>query len=516
MLDRLGPNWAKFRSSVWRARLGAFVCGALAVPAFAPFGFWPLGLLSLLGLLALLQEQTPRRALGLGFAWGLGLNLPGLWWIHVSMTQFGGINLPMAVVLVGVLCLYLSLFPALACGLLARFWPTTDWRRHLVGLPLLWLLADWGLGHLLTGFPWLWLGYSQIDTPLAGFAPLLGVQGVTLALLLCASGLLLAAQQRRWPWLLLPLGLFGLGALLKPIAWTQDGKPLKFALMQGNIPQAMKWDPAMVRPTLLRYMDMSRLNQDADVIIWPESAVPALENEVPEFLVNVDKAMRFNNTGFITGIQVMEPDTERFYNALLGLGQMDQDELEEYHFGHANRYYKHHLLPIGEFVPFGDLLRPLAPFFNLPMSSFSRGDEVQPNLLVQGHHFAPAICYEIAFSDELRRNVNADTHYLVTVSNDTWFGTSIGPWQHMSIARMRALELGKPVLRATNSGVTVAIDAKGEVMKTLPQFEEGVLRATVAPAQGQTPYNRLGSAPLLLLLALGWLLGRWRRPVEAD
>ncbi|MGL4205017.1 MAG: apolipoprotein N-acyltransferase [Aeromonadaceae bacterium] len=499
----------------WRAPLIAALLGAATVPAFAPWNIWPLALATLVGFNLLLPAAGVRRTALLGFSFAFGLNLPGLWWIHISMTEFGGIPLPVAFLMVALLSAYLALYPALACGLLAKLFPASQrqaaWLRPLVTLPALWLLSDWAMGHLLTGFPWLWFGYSQIDSPLVGIAPLLGVQGVTLALLLAAGAISLSLRQRRPLWLLLPLALYGAGGLLQRVEWTQAGKPVKFALMQGNIPQAAKWDPKNIRPTLLRYLDMSREHQDAAIMVWPESAIPALENDMQPFLANMDDTMRFNKVGFITGIQYMDPKLGRFYNGLISIGQVDAAGEEVYRFGQSSRYYKSHLLPIGEFVPFGNLLRPIAPFFNLPMSSFSRGDVVQPNLQAHGYHFAPAICYEMAFSDELRQNVHADTDYLLTVSNDTWFGTSHGPWQHMEITRMRAIEFGKPLIRATNSGVTVAFDGKGKQLGILPQFKQEVLRVEVAPAKGQTPYNRIGSWPLFGFVALGLLASFWSR-----
>ena len=501
--------------SGWPSLLLAALAGALAVPAFAPWNIWPLALLSLILLQLLLAGQTTRRSGQLGFCFAFGLNLPGLWWIHISMTVFGGIPLPVAFLMVALLAAYLALFPMAACWLWARLSPnrTTKpgWMTTLVAFPAFWLLGDWAMGHVLTGFPWLWLGYSQINSPLIGIAPLLGVQGITLALLLSSGALLLTLHERKPHWLLLPLALFAAGAGLQTIHWTQEGKPLNFALVQANIAQEAKWDPKNIRPTLLRYLDMSRDHQDADVIVWPESAVPALENEMQEFLANLDGAMREHHTGFLTGIQYLDMSQRRFYNGVIGMGQIDNAGKQSYHYAQGNRYYKRHLVPIGEFVPFGELLRPIAPFFNLPMSSFSRGADAQENILVQGHRFATAICYEMAFSDELRQNVHADTDYLLTVSNDTWFGTSHGPWQHMDITRMRAVEFAKPVIRATNSGVTLAIDAKGQPIKMLPQFQQQVLRVDVAPTRGQTPYNRFGSWPLIgwVLLALG--ITAWQR-----
>ena len=501
------------RTSRWSPLL-ALLSGALCVLAFAPWNIWPLPLISLTLLLWLLDNQPWRKAAVTGFAFAFGLNMPGLWWIHYSMTVFGGIALPVAFLMVALLAAYLAIYPALACALLARLFPTQNaiWRRVLL-FPALWLLSDWAMGHLLTGFPWLWFGYSQIHSPLIGYAPLLGVQGITLALLLCAAAISLGLQQRKPLWLLLPLALFAAGALLKPIHWTTEGKPVKFALMQGNIPQAAKWDPKNIKPTLLRYLDLTRDNQDAEIVIWPESAVPAFENDMQEFLANLDSSMHYNKVGFITGIQYMDMAQRRFYNGLIGLGWQDKEGKAEYRFGESNRYYKRHLVPIGEFVPFGELLRPIAPFFNLPMSSFSRGEAIQTNMQARGYRFAPAICYEMAFSDELRQNVHADTDYLLTVSNDTWFGSSHGPWQHMEITRMRAIEFGKPLLRATNSGVTIAFDSKGNTVGQIPQFKEAVLRTSVAPASGVTPYTRLGSWPLIgwVVIMLAWGLARENR-----
>lgn len=499
----------------WRGLFCAALAGALAVPAFGPWNIWALAPLSLLLLLMLLHRQPAKRSAWLGFAYAFGLNLPGLSWIHISMTSFGGIPLPIAMLMVAVLSAYLAIYPALACGLLARFFPQAGAVRTLLALPILWLLADWAMGWVLTGFPWLLFGYSQIDSPLVGYAPVLGVQGITLILWLSVGGIFLTGLRRQPLWLVLPAVLFAGGVWLHQQSWTTEGKPLKFALMQGNIAQATKWDPNNITPTLKRYLGMSHEHPDADIIVWPESAVPALENEMETFLVNIDEVMRENHTGFLTGIQYYDVNKRHYFNSVLGLGNLDAAGTMRYQFGQGNRYYKRHLVPIGEFVPFGNLLRPIAPFFNLPMSSFSEGDATQPNIVAHDHKFATAICYEMAFPGELLADVHADTDYLLTVSNDTWFGTSHGPWQHREISRMRAIEFGKPLIRATNSGVTVAFDSKGRTLGQLPQFTQQTLVVDVAPAQGQTPYNRFGSWPLLIWGGCGLLLAfLLRRPAQ--
>lgn len=255
----------------------------------------------------------------------------------------------------------------------------------------------------------------------------------------------------------------------------------------------------------MKYADLTRENWDADIIVWPEAAIPAFEIEVPSFLRNIDAAAKMNNSAIITGV-VNQGEDGQFYNSILSLGV---NPYGDYSFDMDKRYHKHHLLPFGEFVPFEDVLRPLAPFFNLPMSSFSRGDFVQPNIVANGKHMDPALCYEIIFSEQVRQNVTDDTDFILTLSNDAWFGHSIGPLQHMEIARMRALELGKPLIRSTNNGVTAVTDHKGKIIEQIPQFETAVLRAELVPTDGQTPYRIVGTWPLYIWAGLSLMLAWW-------
>lgn len=486
--------------------------GALLSFAFAPYKWWPIAFISMAGLLYFLQNISPRAAFKLTWCFAMAMNLPTLWWIHVSMTEFGGIPLPAAFLLVALLCSYLSLYPALAAWLLNRFVPTSGYVRHLLVFPALWLCSDWAIGHILTGFPWMWLGYSQIDNWLIGFAPVFGVQGVTLAVILLASTLVLFIQSRQILWLLLPACLFVIGYGLQTQRWTTEGDEVDFALVQGNIAQSLKWDPNNIKPTLVRYLDLTRANNDADIVVWPESAIPALENEMREFMINIDDAMRSQHIGFITGIQYYDQSEDHYYNAVIGSGLIDKEGQQTYQYGQKNRWYKAHLVPIGEFVPFGDLLRPIAPFFNMPMSSFNAGNAEQPNIISKGYRFATAICYETEFSEEMRKNIHPDTQFIVNVSNDSWFGSSDGPLQHMEIARMRAIEFGKPLLRSTNSGVTVAFDGQGKTLGEIPQFKASVLRVKAKATTGITPYTQWGSMPLIgfcfLSLIAGMILRR--------
>ncbi|MCG9720796.1 apolipoprotein N-acyltransferase [Shewanella sp. Isolate7] len=492
----------------------AYLAGASTALAFAPYGLWPIYPLAMAFALGHSRALTPRQTFLYWLSFGFGCFSVGISWVHVSMDTFGGLPLIASLGLMAILALYLALYPALAAYLSIRLVPKSLMLRYLAVFPAAWVLTEWARGWVLTGFPWLWAGYSQTNGPLAPLASNIGALGLSLVLTIIAGALAFAVTPsgkgvraiglRALP-LLLITSLAGLGAFasaqLSPISPT--GKSVRVALVQGNIAQSMKWQPEALWPTMLKYMDLSRPSlADTDLFIWPEAAIPAPEYMVEEFLDNANKVASLNNSAIITGI--ISKQQNRFYNSLIVLGnhQQLQQESPDYRGDGSNEFRKHHLLPIGEFVPLEDLLRPLAPFFNLPMSSFARGDFKQPNLDVVGHQVAPAICYEIAFPEQLRANVNGGTELLLTVSNDAWFGRSNGPLQHMEIAQMRAIELGRPLLRATNNGVTAVVNPSGKITHSLPQFETGVLKAEVPLVTGSTGFARWGQTPLLLLCTI--------------
>ncbi|TVO39949.1 apolipoprotein N-acyltransferase [Vibrio algivorus] len=503
--------------TIWIQRIGrpllaAFI-GATTTLAFAPFSYWPIAILSPFILLLLLNKQSAKFGFWIAFAWGLGQFGTGINWVHVSIDTFGGMPKIASVTLMSVLVAYLALYPALFGGLLNRFFPKINAQRLVIAAPIIWLITDWLRGWVMTGFPWLWLGYSQIDSPLNAYAPISGVEAITLMLWILAGSFALITITKKWAYLAVPTAVFVVAFALNQISWVKPDPSTKtsFALIQGNIDQKMKWVPSHRWPTLMKYTDISRDNWGTDIIIWPEAAIPALESDLPAFLHNLDTAAKANNSALITGV-LSQDDMGHFYNNVLTLGQ---NGLGPYDYDTAKRYSKHHLLPFGEFVPFGDLLRPIAPFFNLPMSSFQRGDFIQPNLIANGRHLVAALCYEIIFSEQVRQNVTPDTDFILTLSNDAWFGHSIGPLQHMEIARMRALELGKPLIRATNNGVTAVTDYKGRITKQVPQFQTEVLKAEVTSTSGNTPYRTLGSWLLYLWCTLG-LFAIWFQQRKAN
>ncbi|WP_052074806.1 apolipoprotein N-acyltransferase [Shewanella mangrovi] len=493
-----------------------FIIGALTVLSFAPYNIWPVLPLALAAALWC-GEKLPLSTTKLWWWFAFGSFATGISWVHVSMVRYGELPIVVAVLLMALLSGYLALFPALAgwCYSKLKSPKASLWNLCLL-FPALWVLAEWARGWVLTGFPWLWLGYSQTEGPLRPLAADIGTLGISFIVISVAGAVTLIALKRFFTlpiWLLiLSVGLYA-APHYNPVKRT--GKTVNVALVQGNIPQSMKWHPEALWPTLLKYMDLTRPHfADTDLVIWPEAAVPALEQDTQEFLDNANRAANLNNTAIVSGVISYEHGD--FYNSLIVLGnaRQQQQSAGDYQLNDNNRYRKHHLLPIGEFVPFQSLLRPLAPFFNLPMSSFSEGQYHQDNLHAAGYTLAPAICYEIAFPEQLRENVNNNTDMLLTVSNDAWFGESNGPLQHMQIAQMRAVELGRPLLRGTNNGATAVVDEHGNITDKLPQFEAGVLTSKVALVKGMTLFNRFGQWPILLLTTLLLLLALVRKKMK--
>ncbi|TXH94520.1 MAG: apolipoprotein N-acyltransferase [Rheinheimera sp.] len=500
--------------------------GLLNTFAFAPYDWHALPLLTLTILaVALRQSQSPAQAAWLAYCYGLGWFGLGVSWVHVSIATFGGMPLIASLSIMALLVAYLSLFPALAAYLAARlakgqasYWPLL--------LAICWTFAENLRSWIFTGFPWLSVGYSQTDGWLGSYAPLIGETGITFILLFAAGSFaaffrlttnlsarkLNSAQIQRSEQgqLAIAVLLLVLTPVLSAIkGWQPTGTQASVALVQGNIRQELRWAPEQELPTMKKYMQLTRPQLANRLVIWPEAAIPQLEPDAQAYLFNLDMLAFENQAAVISGILDVKRNGDA-YNGMIVVGDTGVKG-QIYHYETRNRYQKHHLLPIGEFVPFERFLRDVAPFFDLPNSSFARGEWLQPNLQAKGYQLLAALCFEIAFPRQIRANFSDNTDLLLTVSNDAWFGDSHGPWQHLEIARMRALEFGRPLLRATNNGVTAAIDADGKVLGQLPQFQDGVLTLDVPLTQGRTLYSLLGDWPLYLLSLAGAAVLFWRQ-----
>mgnify|MGYP001447768118 CR=1 FL=1 len=472
--------------SAW-ARCGlAALVGAAGVLAFAPFELFWLAWPVWLALFLLLRAETGARAgflTGLCFGWGFFLT--GTSWVYVSLSVFGGMPFWLAGIATLLFCTVLALLPAFAGVVFVRWRPATAWRQAL-WFGALFFAADWLRGWLFTGFPWLALGYSQTPpSPMAGYAPLLGVYGLTL--LVAASAALLVRWRVGVPVLAV---LLALGGGLRQVEWTDPvGMPIQVALVQGNVAQDMKFRPEQFVRTLISYRDLID-RHPAQLTVLPETAIPAFYDQLPpEFIDELRQLARRQGGDLIFGVPTGEG--ERYWNSAVTLGTSSEQH-----------YRKRHLVPFGEIIPPGfDWFLALA---RIPLASFTRGEAGQAPLAVAGQHVAANICYEDAFGEEIIEALPKAT-LLANLSNTAWFGRSLAQPQHLQIARLRTLETGRPMLRATNTGMTAVLGARGEIVAALPPFTTGVLRAEIRGYQGMTPFARAGNwlaAALALIAAL--------------
>lgn len=491
----------------------SIVLGALLTLGYAPFSFSiivPLVLVAVFYIWLMVDDK--KQAFTLGFSFGLGWFGAGVSWVHVSIADFGGLPLIGSLALMALLVGYLALFPAAIFYCASRF---SHNALKPFALAAFWVLFEWLRSWFLSGFPWLSLGYSQLYGLFSGWFAIIGETGVTFVVVLSGA---LCAQIIRKGFTEKAftinkescfLGIVIIASLLVGRLNFSEAtqEKVSIAMVQGNIEQELRWVPEQDIPTMKKYLHMSRELWHNQIIIWPEAAIPRLEPLALDYLSQVDDEAFSSNTGLVTGIVNYNFTTTEAHNNLIVLGKYnDQQTEQQYQYLHQNRYAKHHLLPIGEFIPMESWLRGLAPIFDLPMSSFSRGDYEQASLLVNNYRLLSAICFEIAFPRQIRANLRSDTDFILTVSNDAWFGTSHGPAQHLEIAQIRAAEFGIPVLRATNNGITAFIDHKGQIIKRAPQFEATSIETELASVTGVTPYRWYGDWPLWGIVTMIFIL----------
>jgi apolipoprotein N-acyltransferase len=476
--------------------------GALLTLAFAPFGFWPLAIACPLLLMWLWRDASPCFAAWLGFVFGFGCFAAGTWWIYISVHDINAAPIWLALLLQALLAALMALYYALLGYVAARWLPARGAWRALIGLPALWLLLEWLRSILYTGFPWLSLGYAVTDTPLASLAPVLGVYGLSGLLLLSAGAVLVLLDGSRRERLCATLVLLTpwlVSIALQPVQWTSaTGAPVTVAVTQGAIPQNIKWLTANRAPTRATYKELNRQALGARLIVWPEAAVTELANQIPQYLAGIYDDARSRNSDVVMGVLRVGDNSDRVYNSIMTL----TDPLAFYD--------KRHLVPYSEYFPVPEWVRGWLRRLDLPYQDISKGSESQPLLRAGGLVIAATICYEDAFGNAQRHLVR-DADVLVNVTNDAWFGHSPARYQHFQINRMRALEAQRYLIRAANDGVSAIVGPDGRVVQQATEFRTAVLRGTVTPRRGLTPYIRMGDWPALTLAALGAILAVLKR-----
>ena len=494
-----------------RLLVAAVLAGGASLFSFEPFGWWPLQFV-LLGWLfyQVGLGSSVRRATLLGWAFGFGWSVAAMFWLYIMMTRFAhvpGILGAIGVVLLG---LYMGLFGAFATGVaswLRRRWSLPVASFVLLVLPVTWGVSEWMRGWVFTGFPWSVSGYAHDTSPLAGYAPLVGVYGIGVLVAVGAGCLVLltqnATQRARWPAIGLLAALLATGFGLRHVEWTHEtGSPITVRLLQGNIPQDRKFDYAFLSSILERYHGMITA-APADLVATPETAIPSFPHNLPAgYLSSLQEFSTKSGSTLAVGLPLLDSPTQ-YANSVIALSPQPT----------PYRYDKAHLVPFGEFIPPG--FRWVTDLMNIPLNDATRGKGLQAPFAVKDQLVLPNICYEDVFGEEIAwqlRNAPRPATLLLNMSNLSWYGQSTAIPQHLQISRMRTLETGRPMLRSTNDGATAIIDGRGRIKQVLPFYTEGVLSATVRGTAGMTPYIRFGNVAFLLLgalaLAAAWLFGR--------
>ena len=482
----------------WLSPIIALFAGALFTLSLAPYGQWPLGLVSVAVLAWLLADGSARSGFLLAWCYGTGTYLSGASWVYVSIHVYGYAAPPLAAALTLLFCVCMGLFIAVPCYAYCR-WLRGDETGRRIGFASTWLVTEWLRSWLFTGFPWLFLGHGHSDSYMAAMLPTIGSIGLGLLLAYVAATLASLCRKpdfkQQWPAILTAGFLLMLPLAYAHRVYTEPAdKAVQVTAIQANIPQEQKWQREQLWPSLREYESLSQAWWQQDrLLIWPEAAVPNFYHRMEGYMDSLSKKAEASGTHMLTGIPI-KPDDNTAHNGIAVLnGHGD---------GGIDFYYKQRLVPFGEYVPLQAIVGSVMKIFELPMSDFKTGPTDQPPLAMGDWLYTPAICYEITYDRLIARSAK-DSHAIITISNDAWFGRSIGPIQHLQIARIRAIENAKPVIRATGSGITAVIDHKGKIVEQIPAFETAVMNAEFTPRIGATPFSNTGGWPAMLVAAIG-------------
>jgi apolipoprotein N-acyltransferase len=471
----------------------AFIAGGILPLAFAPIHWFPLAIISPAILLYIFQQSTAKQAFYRGWFFGLGFFGVGASWVYVSIHHFGNANAVLAGFITLVFVMYLALFPA-AVGYFFRliFRNKQYILTTLFAFPALWVISEWLRGWLFTGFPWLFLGDSQVNTWLHGFAAIIGVYGISLLVTFISGCLVLLVFHKSWRikimCLIFILASYSIGALLSMIHWNKPAdNALQVSLVQGNVSQTIKWSPEHLFHIMQIYKNETETHFSSNIIVWPEAAIPNFLQQITFYFQQMDQAAKQHHVAIITGVPIYNADTQQSFNGMMVLGN-----------GHGT-YLKRQLVPFGEYIPLKPFYGHFMQYFDIPMSDLSRGPIQQPAMLADNHTFAGFICYEIAYPQLVLNSMN-NMQFIVVVSDDSWFGKSMASAQQLQMAQMRALETGRYILYSTNTGITAIINPQGQIQQMLAQDTQAVLTGKIVPITGKTLLMWWNYYPLLVLI----------------
>jgi len=479
----------------------ATTAGALFPLGFAPFGYVAVAPLAIGTLFLLWVSVNARQGALLGFYFGLGAFAVGVSWVFVSLHNYGNMPVLLAILVVAVFVSIMALYPAV-CGLVqGGFCHLPRTVRLLLVMPALWVLLEWLRGQLLGGFPWLYLGYAQVDTPFASVAPFSGVLAVSLFAAIAGSAvilILIGTLKQRLLAVAALIALFGIGLLAGQADFAvPEGEAVKIAVVQNNVSLADKWDAGKAEQIVNGYLEASANETSADLIVWPEAALPVYLDQLPTLFI---RQLLEHPADYLFGVVERQAgENKAYFNSAVGIA----DDVVIYR--------KQQLVIFGEYLPLPFLFRWLLDYFEIPMSDFSSWPSRQLPLLLADQKVGVTICYEDAFQQRVGSTLPGAT-MLANISEDAWFGDSFAPWQRLQIARTRALEASRPFIRANNNGLSALIDHRGRVVALAPMFRADVLQGELQPMQGVTPFVRFGNIPLITLLGLlliGCLIISW-------
>ncbi len=476
------------------------LAGLLIPFGFAPFHVPGLALLGIAILYGLVQTTTFKTAFRIGFLFGLGYLGLGVSWVYVSIHEYGHLNEIVSAFVTLVFLFFLSLYPALVSGCYAVLSKRRSKIFSCLLFAAIWCLAEWiRANSIWGGFPWLLLGFGQMDTPLKYLLPLIGIYGVSF--MACLASTLLAtsffpSKKSRYPWLIAIMIIMLSPLALKHVAWSSvDNTPISVGVVQANLSMRDKWNESLFWQMLQNYKEnLEALVGKNQLVILPESAIPLPESYISDYLDEIHTKATSIGSAVLLGIPQVTADDSQYYNTMTSLGDAQ------------GSYLKQHLVPFGEFIP--GSFNWFFDWFSLPKANMKAGNKKQTLIQVLHHPIATLICYELAYPQLLRAQL-PEAEWIVSISDDGWFGHSFAMYQHLQMAQALSQQMARYQVVANNDGLSSVINNEGEIIASLPAFSSGRLEASIYPATGASPWVNYGDTPVLLIIGFILLSAVW-------